>query len=307
MESNYNQRERNSYYKLMTVSQKYFIFAGFIVLGIIALVQYSVFSLAAGTNANVEGYAWSSNYGWISFHGENYRVNIINNEFANGSYAWSPNVGWIAFGSEQLGGCPTAPCVGKITQVGTQRYVSGWAKVLSTNSWVSLSGENTNGQAYGVVIQSNGAFTGYAWDGVALGWVSFQGVTSGGGSYGVYTDAITLDDVNISNLADFTTQQLDGNGGKAGVGGGSSQDCAFYSEPSSVPALSKTTLYWYCQSVTSCSLDGTAVTVPSGSMKKTMGKTNQTYTLSCQGAGGSKNYTTQVKVITAVRKEVKPQ
>lgn len=279
---------------------KYTLIAfGILVLSVVFFINHPFFSLAASPNSNVDGYAWSANYGWISFNGDNYRVNIINNEFANGSYAWSSNVGWIAFGQEQLGGCPSAPCIAKVTQVSDQRYVSGWAKVLSTNSWISLSGETTSGQAYGVVIQPTGAFAGYAWDGGTLGWISFQGIASGGGIYGVYTNPLTFDDTKIAGLA--------GSGTESGDNAEAVQDCALYAEPSSVPALGKTTLHWYCQSVTACSLDGTSVTIPSGSMKKTMGQTNQTYTLSCQGAGGSKNYTAEIKVIQAVRKEVKPQ
>jgi len=264
------------------------------------------FSRAASPNANVEGYAWSPNFGWVSFHGENYRVNIIDNVFANGSYAWSPNVGWIAFGQEQLAGCPTAPCIAQVTPVGTQRYVSGWAKILSSGTWLSLSGQTTGGQAYGAVIDAQGGFSGYAWDSGSIGWLNFKGTDSNGKEFGVYTDALTLDDVNITNFVNkVLNQNTNSNTNTSSSGGG--QDCAFYAEPSSVPEFSKTTLYWYCQSVTSCSLDGAGVTVPTGSAKKSTGKDTKTYTLTCQGPSGSKSYSTQVKVIKAGIKEVRPR
>lgn len=289
------------------------MFCGLAIVVLGALFFY-LHSSAAGQSLNISGFAWSSNYGWISFNEDNHRVNIVDNEFANGSYAWSPNIGWIAFGKEQLAGCPTAPCAAKITQVGNYRYASGWAKVLSTNSWISLNGKTTDGKDYGIVIQPNGAFTGYAWDNSTIGWISFQGVAANGSQYGVYTQPLALDDIKISRLAEQKGSSGNGgnvNGNGADVNGKNTnaniaQDCAFYAVPSQVTEFSNTTLYWYCSNVTACSLDGASVSVPLDTMKKTLGKNSQTFTLSCQGVGGLKNYTTEVKVLDIKIKEVKP-
>src|SRR3989344_22823 len=289
---------------------KHFLFLGVIAVGIVTLLNSSSL-FGAGPSANFESYAWSPNYGWVSFHDDGtfpqYRVNVVNGTFTNGSYAWSPNVGWIAFGENQLAGCPQAPCIAEMIQEGNTRYLRGWAKVLSTGTWLALSGTTVSGEDHGVKFDASGAATSdsYAWDHDGVGWLMFKGVTTGGQDFGVYVDPISVDDINISDLSgQFGGGPGGGPGG--GGGGGTTLDCAFYAEPSTVPDFGKTTLYWYCQNASSCSLGGTPASLPSGSTQKTLGKINQIYTLSCQGAGGPKDFTTEVKVSTSNIIETNP-
>lgn len=284
---------------------KYLVFI-FSVLIFVSLgtIGYVFSSNVDNDNANVDGYAWSPNFGWVSFHGDNYRTNIVDGIFDDGSYAWSPNFGWIAFGGEQLGGCPENPCVAKITQVGTQRFVTGWAKIITSGEWLSLSGKTTDGKDYGVVIDQQGAFSGYAWGNQTAGWLGFSGVTTNGENFGVYTNPLSIDDVRIAGFAVVMTNKNVDLGGKIIS---ASQDCAFYAEPSSVAEYSKSTLYWFCQNVSSCSLEGVGgVSAPTGSLKVSPGKEAKIYLLTCQGAPGSKTYTVEVKVIKTTIKEVRP-
>jgi hypothetical protein len=56
-------------------------------------------------------------------------------------YAWSPVVGWISFSVTDLVDCPSAPCEARVADGLSGSFpkeVSGWAKVLSTDTWLSL-------------------------------------------------------------------------------------------------------------------------------------------------------------------------
>ncbi len=91
----------------------------------------------------LEGYAWSGRFGWISFSCENddscstsdYRVTLKGSELIG--YAWSKSYGWISFNCENDDSCSTS------------------------NYKVTLS---------------DGSLSGHAWSG-QFGWVSFDGVT----------------------------------------------------------------------------------------------------------------------------------
>lgn len=118
------------------------------------LAGYSIFqgnieTSIAGSGDNVSGWAWSSTSGWVSFNCTNsgscsqssYGVNVEPNTGLMSGYAWSPVVGWISFNIADLIGCPTAPCEARVAGglSGTfPKEASGWAKVLTTNSWMSL-------------------------------------------------------------------------------------------------------------------------------------------------------------------------
>ncbi|MDD4332962.1 MAG: hypothetical protein PHT51_02515 [Patescibacteria group bacterium] len=143
----------------------------------------------AGTSQNVSGYAWSSNYGWISFNCTNdsscgtadYGVNIDSATGNFSGYAWSPNLGWVDFAPSS--GYPQAPNY-SVKYDKTTGSVAGWAKVLALgdNGWLEMSGTWTNG----VSIDVSGKFSGYAWngnnDGTGVGWISFNGTSP---DYGV--------------------------------------------------------------------------------------------------------------------------
>jgi len=117
--------------------------SGFLIVGI------SVYA------ANIDGYAWSENIGWIKMQGANYGVeyNIGSGDFSG--YAWSENIGWIRFNSE-------------------------WAEVLSAsnvNGWdglISLRGSNFGVNYIEDSVQ--GCYLdGWAWGSDIVGWVQFTG------------------------------------------------------------------------------------------------------------------------------------
>lgn len=187
--------------------------------------------LKAGTGDNVSGWAWSSNIGWVSFNctndnscaQSNYGVNMDRSTGLFSGYAWSPNIGWISFNSPgvsggELAGCPTAPCEARVSGglIGSfPKNVTGWAKVLSSNSWMSLRGTN-----YGVQLESSGDFSGWSWEDMNIGWMSWSGP-----NYAVYASAIVL----------TVTKPGDGSGTVTGPGINCGDDCTeFVSSGTSV-------------------------------------------------------------------------
>ncbi len=133
----------------------------------------------------LSGWAWSSNIGWISFNCENtsscatvsYSVQMNSTTGIMSGYAWAPNIGWLDFNVGWLG-CPSGTCEARITNGLTGTYpttMTGWAKILSTASWMHLAGTTTQDtSAYGVSLATNGVLSGWAWDSTTLGWVSFN-------------------------------------------------------------------------------------------------------------------------------------
>jgi len=103
-------------------------------------------------------------------------------------YAWSSNVGWVDFApasdNTTYPGCgyPTTPCQG-VKKLGSD--LVGWARIVSIKEalafdnsgnwegWVKLS-PSYNG---GVSIDASGNWTGYAWSN-ELGWINFNGTSS---------------------------------------------------------------------------------------------------------------------------------
>ncbi len=127
----------------------------------------------------LNGYAWSSNIGWIDMNG----VTVDSTGNISG-YAWSSNVGWVSFNQTDLGGCPAggSGCTATMNLSG----LSGWARVCTgtTNKdcqsagrtdgfdgWISLDGVTFDG--------GTKTFGGYAWGSNVVGWVDFSGVTFG--------------------------------------------------------------------------------------------------------------------------------
>lgn len=181
-----------------------------VALAIIFAGGFQTTSALASTDLN--GWAWSSNIGWISFNasnsgsqGGNYRVSAVTTTqvpsvAALSGYAWSSNVGWIQFSSSATG-CPAseasfdkpvaqngtgADLPYGVTNICAPRVdistgkVSGWARVLSiaaddsTSGWLHLSGTNHPTGLGGVTYNtSSGAFTGYAYEPSSVGWIDF--------------------------------------------------------------------------------------------------------------------------------------
>jgi len=173
-----------------------------------ALAQQSPFS---PTTVPLNGYAWSSNIGWISFNcltggatGNNvcasrsdYKVEIRPNGNLVG-YAWSSNIGWIRFGG--LSNFPTGS--GTVAQnahlalLNGQNYeMRGWARACAANSgsdgcgnavtrnegwdgWISLKGVSPN---YTTRFNATGPVTsprGWAWGSSVIGWVDMSSYLS---------------------------------------------------------------------------------------------------------------------------------
>ncbi len=140
----------------------------------IFLLLPSAFTDASGCKtSNIEGYAWSNNVGWVSFsclneydfgEGVDYGVNVDRSTGVLSGSAWNDNIGWISFSSSDLTGCPDGNCEAKVVS----GELTGWAKVVSEEEWISLSGSG-----YGATY-SQPYFSGYAWGDETVGWLSFN-------------------------------------------------------------------------------------------------------------------------------------
>lgn len=182
----------------------------------------TIFSLlilvGIGTNvprvqaADLSGWAWSSNIGWVSFNsadtgagGGVYKVSIATTTSGTdivgtlSGWAWSSNIGWIKFGG--LSGFPTNGSAETNASVNlTTGAVTGWIRACAGSAdaacgatsrtdgwdgWIELSGANhatshadgTQGVSYtqGTGVNANyGYFRGHAWGGPVIGWLQFD-------------------------------------------------------------------------------------------------------------------------------------
>jgi len=184
----------------------YAIFLVIFVLGVSFIIK-SANPVAADSNGNVSGFAWSSNIGWISFNGPTYSVkmNVGTDNigiFSNDSYAWGSNIGWIKFDSSLIG--PSSPTDG--VRVETDGRVTGWARACTVfvsgcsgslkglsylggwDGWIKM--DPTGNVANDVHLVAN-EFQGYAWGSDIVGWINFC-QTPG-------TNAcVTLDSIDVS-------------------------------------------------------------------------------------------------------------
>jgi prepilin-type N-terminal cleavage/methylation domain-containing protein len=130
---------------------------------------------------NVSNYAWSENVGWINFScgnigncdSVNYGVSVDQDTGLFSGYAWGENVGWISFETSDLSGCPSGVCEARITGSSYPKTATGWGRILSTSSWISLSGTAQDESPYSVQLASNGKFSGYSWDSDIIGWLNW--------------------------------------------------------------------------------------------------------------------------------------
>ncbi len=154
-------------------------------------------------NANITGWMWSDNVGWVSLTCDNttscgtsaYGINQDTDGDWEG-YGWSDNIGWIKFDS----GCPSGSegqCGSKMitnTLRGWARFCAGsddgacgagprpdgwdgWVSLSSTNDHnPSVAGVQTSAFAYGPT-QSGSQVTGYAWGSTVVGWTQMVDVT----------------------------------------------------------------------------------------------------------------------------------
>ena len=153
----------------------------------------------ADSNDNLEGHAWSSNIGWISFNctneavpcaTSNYGVNINSSTGYFSGYAWSSNIGWISFNRADTGAppsddiCPAGQCLAKLNTSTNQ--IAGWARALANgggwDGWIKL-GEEPSAE-WSPAVSVNTApnpdeLQGWAWGGDVTGWVSFNCANEG--------------------------------------------------------------------------------------------------------------------------------
>ena len=184
-------------YKNLPAYIFFFLLAGFFLLS----GDFNKNNLArAGNGENVTGFAWSENFGWISFNSKdcdidgngtvtagenppdgcllgvipNYGVDIDTNGDFSG-FAWSSNLGWISFNRTGSGGAGNPPgqpyqSSGSLAHLdlGTGQ-VDGWAKalILDADGWIKLRKYSTDtGASYGVSVDTiTGQFSGWGWNG----------------------------------------------------------------------------------------------------------------------------------------------
>lgn len=192
------------------------ILAVFISAGIV-LFEVKNFKIAlAGAGDNVSGYAWNSDYGWISFNCINdsscatvdYGVAIDSATGYFSGYAWSSNLGWIDFAPSN--GYPEAPLT-DVHYNSATGDITGWAKILSLgdDGWIKMSGSWG-----GVVIDgASGDFSGYGWN-ESAGWLSFNCLNDsscGSSNYKVSASGLTPSaPTGLTAMAEnCTTMRLD--------------------------------------------------------------------------------------------------
>jgi|GEM_PF-997690 len=159
---------------------------------------------------SLSGWAWSSTVGWMSFSSNNeaspsgtYGVN--RDVYGNlTGYVWNSNVGWIKFGGLNTAAMPSAATAAGTTQTNAKvdpvsGRLSGWVRVCSGaqnpatcsddggttysasnpdpkggfSGWISLSGSTAAGP-YGVQLNADNRYAGYAWGSSVLGWIQFD-------------------------------------------------------------------------------------------------------------------------------------
>lgn len=185
-----------------------------IVLLLLGAADYTAVALAqqppVGIPGNVEldGYAWSSNIGWISLNcktggvagndicvSSNYGLTLSSATGLLTGYAWSSNIGWIKFGglaAFPTGGGTVAQNV-RVTGTYPTLNFEGWARACAGtvpgdcsvmtsrtdgwDGWISLRG---TGPDYGISTNA-AAFTtsatSFAWGSDVVGWLTFGPAT----------------------------------------------------------------------------------------------------------------------------------
>ncbi|MBI4121071.1 MAG: hypothetical protein HY457_02360 [Parcubacteria group bacterium] len=241
------------------------VVGGFFLIGDIDVIR------AQSGSVPLNGWAWSSNVGWISFNcaatgtcaSVNYGVTVDSGNGQFSGYAWSPSIGWISFRGSDTTGCPQSPCQATLTS----GAVSGWAKALAGtvsnddwDGWIHLAGSG-----YGPTL-SGSNFSGYSWGDDVIGWMKWS--TSFGG--------VTL----ASNPPTVT---LSG-------------------DPLSVPTGDTSTLTWSSTDANTCT--GTAGSADwlgskSTSGSEVVGPVNQTttYTIQCSGLAGTASDSEVINVL----------
>lgn len=178
------------------------VLAGVIILLAVLAVGVNGFVVEAQgvpANANLYGWAWSSNIGWIKFKyttGEpSYGVTLNTNSTTNikelNGSAWSSSIGWIKFNpGAGPDGYPESGNAKNAQFSGTN--IVGWARACTAmqnsdcggalkndiyrggwDGWIKLGGGTMPSGWEGVRLVGN-QLTGFAWGHEVLGWVKFH-------------------------------------------------------------------------------------------------------------------------------------
>ncbi|NTU98580.1 hypothetical protein HGA64_01050, partial [Candidatus Falkowbacteria bacterium] len=184
------------------------LFLGLVALAAIGQLYWHLFGVSKQAEAagirrggTLNGYAWSSNFGWISFNCDQPLVASPSNDCATVNYkvkvgltgqlsglAWSSNLHWIMFGPDDYGiNIANAPDVMGVTKQWATidmntGQIYGWAKALaygaSDKGWILF--DSAGAHMPGVTVDlPTGDLNGWAWDGdntktAGLGWISFN-------------------------------------------------------------------------------------------------------------------------------------
>lgn len=167
----------------------------------------------AADNADIGGFAWSENIGWVSFNnnsvdgiagggGSNDYGLTINGSGLITGYAWSENIGEISFNrkdTEGCGGCSGTNCDADADMAAAadgKHWITGWARAIAAckdSLWNDVQKECTGG---GAGDKAGG------WDGcIKLGKTA---------TYGVYIDE------NTGDLHGWATGSADSGNGVIG-------------------------------------------------------------------------------------------
>ena len=148
--------------------------------------------------AELTGWLWSSNIGWVSLNcsntsicaTRNFKVVKNTNDTLSG-YGWSSNVGWVKF--NPAGPYPTGGATSAHSAKFVGSDVKGWVRFCGPlaagcdstllgdqirggwDGWVSLSGTSATSGAYGVKFDSlTKRFSGFSWGDLVVGWADFS-------------------------------------------------------------------------------------------------------------------------------------
>lgn len=147
------------------------------VLAIITLIFFNnPFKISrADSIGSLDGWAWSSNIGWVSLNCQDrsvcstsdYKVQVNPSDGKLSGHAWSSSIGWIKF--NPAGPYPENPQTSAVIDL-TTGAASGWLRALSYgdgwDGWIKITDAKVN----------NGKFEGWAWGSLVVGWLNFWNV-----------------------------------------------------------------------------------------------------------------------------------
>lgn len=200
-------------------------------------------------------------------------------------YAWSSNIGWIKFSGPTYGV--------NLDDVTGDLSGHAWS---SNIGWVKFNGNGTNlaewgsgliklkGSTYGISSDYNNCrLNGWAWGSDVIGWINFSG-----NGYGVKIDDCSPIDPPIEIPRPI---------------------CQFSAFPERVSKGGRSTLTWNCNGTADmCQIAGSGLQNggDSGQIRTNSLLQKTVFNLQCSNAGGSSDFTTEVRVVVPVYCEIIP-